>query len=545
MQKTVTFLQLSEEFGGTRFGPFEGVEIRLGSDPSLNDITLPEALGVAPEHVKVLKQQDDSFIIAPVERTATVYCWRARGGKPKQVMAPMAVASGDGFSLVTPEGPRFYLLAEKDRHAIEEAAQESEGPGLGINRPSVSAGGIIGEIKRRGFAKVFATRLGNMWMTAWRMIKTGQIFSPVYIVGGMLILSGWLFAGGAGCSALSMSRKKNDAREQLTNCKDQLGVGDDEGLDPTVPGLTQKILIDREWRSSIDADKALYEAYAKALVIIFADPERYKWVYTKSGGEFAKFKRALEGTGMPDDLVRVLAYSSAQARAGGAREWSIVEDSESAEVCGRGPLELTFRQGYRLGLSNLQLDALVERTLAESNDVGRQREELEATNASIDAGLDKFLDDEVLSAGAALQGGMECIYIDGDDDRSDPKKVAQALQRHIGASKSKGLPREQEAYWIASRVVRLYAMDFRRGFEELDFNARNAPSTVMDLAQVKGSRKNYAIKKAAMVIARAVAVPCLATLDKEIQNAPPAFMGDLPNLGNCAIVKAFVEYDRL
>ncbi len=38
---------------------------------------------------------------------------------------------------------------------------------------------------------------------------------------------------------------------------------------------------------------------------------------------------------------------------------------------------------------------------------------------------------------------------------------------------------------------------------------------------------------------------CLATLDKEIQNNPPAFMQPLPNLGHCAIVKAFVEYDRI
>ena len=64
MGKTVTFLQLSPEFGGTRFGPFEVVEIRLGSDPDQNDITLPETLGVAEQHVKVLRQQGVMYMEA-------------------------------------------------------------------------------------------------------------------------------------------------------------------------------------------------------------------------------------------------------------------------------------------------------------------------------------------------------------------------------------------------------------------------------------------------------------------------------------------------
>ena len=39
-----TFLQLAPEFGGTKFGPFDQGEVRLGSDPSNSDITLPATL---------------------------------------------------------------------------------------------------------------------------------------------------------------------------------------------------------------------------------------------------------------------------------------------------------------------------------------------------------------------------------------------------------------------------------------------------------------------------------------------------------------------
>src|SRR4051794_10756500 len=103
MARAVTFLQLTPEFGGTKFGPFEGSEVRLGSDPGSSDITLPETLGVAGQHVKVLRQQDNSFILAPVDRAAPVFHYRAGTARPKQVTAPLAVAAGDAFSLVTPE----------------------------------------------------------------------------------------------------------------------------------------------------------------------------------------------------------------------------------------------------------------------------------------------------------------------------------------------------------------------------------------------------------------------------------------------------------
>ena len=543
MAKTVTFLQLSQEFGGTRFGPFESVEIRLGSDPDKSDITLPEALGVAAEHVKILKQQDSSFIVAPVDRTAAVFFWRQGSRKSNQIQAPMAVQGGDGFSLVTPEGPRFYLMIEKDPTAIAEAARGSEGPGLS-GLASGKGKGVLKEIRRVGLAKVMTTRVGHTFQNVGRMVVTGQIFSPMYIVMGMTMASGWLFAGGASCTALSFNQSKGNYQAQLTNCKDQLGVDPDSGGIPTVPRLTRKLLVNRDWQTTIETDKDLYAAYAKNLRIIFADPDRYKWVYTKKSGHYAKFKAALEATGMPPDLVRVLSYAAALDGYGNDRDWGMVVDSDDNEVCGRGPLNLTYAQGYRLGLTNLQLDALVERNVAESNDLEKLKEALTATANRIDAPT--AFDSDLIGNGAAnLQGGMECMYIKGDDDRTDLKEIANAIQRTLGASVSKALPREEEAYWIAARATRLYAMDFRLGYDELEFDARQAPSTAMELGGIKKGRSAFAINQAAAVVARAVAIPCLATLDKEIDGKPPSFMYELPNLGNCAIVRIFVEYDRL
>jgi hypothetical protein len=117
MAKRQVFLQLTPEFGGTKFGPFQGAEIRLGSEPGRNDIVLPEGLGVAPEHARLVKQPDESFILSPVERTAQIYLYRVDGRPPKPVQSPIAVVMGDGFSLVTQEGPRFIIVLEMEKRA--------------------------------------------------------------------------------------------------------------------------------------------------------------------------------------------------------------------------------------------------------------------------------------------------------------------------------------------------------------------------------------------------------------------------------------------
>jgi hypothetical protein len=539
MAKTLTFLQLADEFGGTKFGPFDRAEIRLGSDPSRNDITLPESLGVLPEHLRLLKQGDDSFILAPVERTAAVYHWKASGGKPRQVTAPMAIPKGDGFSLVTPEGPRFYIQSEMEAKA-KDLARESQGPPLFVRRVTGTA--ILKEIRRRGFASFATTRIGNWIQWAQRFVTTGQIFSPYYIVLGMVFFGGWFFAGGMSCTALKFNSDRGGLQKNLSTCRDQLGVSDGEsGGDPTVGDLTSKILTDREWKSTLSADKELYEAFAKELRAAFNAADKYRWVYKEKASQFTRFKKALEGRGMPANLVRVLSYAAAQPTFGSDRDWTKVVDSEEQEMCGRGPIGLTFRQGWKLGFYSVMPDAYVDRQLAESNDTPKQVEAIQKTLSA--AGSELATEGMVIQYTSVIQGQFECIYAEGDDNRTDVSEVAKKLNETIGAS-GKGLPKESEPFWIAARLVRLYTYDFVSGHEDLVFDAKNAPSTVLGFAKVPSRRTKYAVQAAAEVMARSVAIPCIARLDKDQQNAND-ILGELPQLGSCAIVKAFVEYDRL
>jgi len=541
--KTMTFLQLSQEFGGTRFGPFEQVEICLGSEPDQNDITLPAELGVAPQHVKVLKQQDETFILAPVDRTAALFFFRSTGGKAKQVTAPLACKAGDSFALVTPEGPRFFLQSEKNPKDIAAAAAESEGPGWGgINKPNIKTEGIVNEIKRRGFAAVFTTRLGNMWMNAWRMIKTGQIFSPVYIVGGMLMLFGWLGVAGSGCAMMRLSTQRNTATKQLTECRDQAGLNSENvDGDPTTAQLTQKILVDPTWKDVIVSDAQLREAYVNALKAIYADPTRYEWVYKRANSPYAALKKQLEAQGLPENLVRVLAFTAARGRVD--QTWHRMQDSEAKTVCGRGPMGLTYRTARNLGLAQLQPDALVEGQVAGSGDIEKQRQRLDETLKSADDER-QYREDLIVAGGTNLQGGLQCLYIDGEDDRENPREIATALRRKIGAGAGR-LPSEGSGFWVATRLMMLYAHDFRYDLERVDFDAKTAPSTRLQAKEVPDGNISFAVKETAAVMARAAAIPCMARFDKEQREPPKWFIKEPPLLGQCAILQAYVAYDRM
>jgi len=62
------YLTLTPEFGGTRFGPFEGIECRLGSNADRCNITIPEGMGVQKEHCKVIRQGPSNLILTPALR---------------------------------------------------------------------------------------------------------------------------------------------------------------------------------------------------------------------------------------------------------------------------------------------------------------------------------------------------------------------------------------------------------------------------------------------------------------------------------------------
>lgn len=536
-----TFLQLAPEFGGTKYGPFRGVEIRLGSDPESNDISMPADLGVLPQHVKILQQNDQTYIVAPVERTATVFIWRQGSNKPKQITTPIAVGVGDGFSLVTPEGHRFYILNEALKRKKELAGGGFADKAM---KRMPTSRGLLEEVKRRGFAKVFTTRLGNSAMYAYRFVATGQIFSPMYIVAGIMMISGWFFASGATCSAFSLNGMKNDYAQKLRTCEDQRDGVEEGDRGVSVPSLVTHLLADNDWRMALRNDPDLYKEVAKQLRIAFSRPTNFEVHYKNSNSEFAKLHRAL-ASGTTAGFTNTLAYTGALGTTTRSREWRVIEDSEGKEVCGRGPLALTYRQAINLGLENVQLDALVTSSVAESRNMVEKQEFLLAT-AEAARQEDVSLAGTVIVpfGGASVAGGKECMHLEGQDDRTDIPALARAIKRKLGPNAS-GLPDESYPNWLALRLYKLAAMDFTV-YDDLKFNTQQSPSTYLASQPGVGQKRtDFATRYTSRTIAQAIVTRCSATLDKDLQDAPPEHMGKLPELIHCAYIKTLVEYDRI
>lgn len=539
MAKRLVYLQLTAEFGGTKFGPFQGAEIRLGSDPGRNDIVLPETLGVSPEHVRLVRQQDDSFILAPTERTAAVFVWRGDGRAPKVLQAPIALGAGDGFSVVTAEGPRFVILLELP--PVEQRQKQANDP-LSKAKSRLGRRSLLQEIRRQGFARALTNKSIQGVYRFATFVKSGAIFQPRYVITGFFLLTGWLMFGASSCAVAGLKWQGDQTSAELDQVKGDLAAcqgGTGDGSDGySLTSLASTILADPDWGQTLAEDAELKAAYVAKLKVLFANSDKYAWVWKRKESPFTQFRRRLDAAGLPPGLVRTLAYAAADAGYAKDREWEIVPDSEGGEACGRGPLLLTYRQARNLAFDNRQLDALLDARTAAQGNVAQMKEALLTT-----AGEDITLEEGTINKqGATLQGGDVCIFVEGEDVRTDVNRLASQLAKSVGPS-AKGLPGEGDNYWIAMRLVRLYAADFKRDYETVQLDAGVVPSIA--LGSVSAQRKQYVIDRVAEVMARATALPCVAALDKTVQAPAEEIAKDKPSLVPCALMRILVENDQL
>lgn len=556
MALTETYLELAPEFGGTRFGPFKGMEIRLGSDPGSNDIVLPENLGVLPNHVKLLAQGDGSFIVAPIERTAGVFTYRV-GSSAKQVSSPVAIQGGsdtysaDSFALVTPEGPRFYVLLVQT-----QAQGKTKQSDFDRAKKRLSGGSLLNEIKRQGLVTFLTTRGGAEIQRWGTFIKTGAIFRPRFLIGGIAILAGWLFAGGLGLvacqSAVSSAKAKGDLDECKTNVA-LLSGGDDDRI--TLETHTARVLgsgsVSTAWRTALRNDADFMEAYRKELAALFLNEtriERLRWVYRRPGSDFAKVRNAMLRASWPPELVRVLAYTAALEGTGDGREWTFLEmDSLGNEACARGPMALTWRQAQQLGLREVALDAPLSyqkwSAAGEEDKVAVLTEtasSLRGYTAPDDLG-------SIYRRPADNQQDMVCVFNGEEDAPVDPRsrdntsELISGLASSVGPS-ARGMPSLESNTGVQARLLRFYAADYNGDLSSVDLSRGDAiPSMMLNEAK---RVKPYAMDMAAAALAKAVAIPCLARLDNDFADLPiDKTIGEAPEPLDCIIIEGMLRHN--
>lgn len=549
----VLYLRLAPEFGGTRFGPFEGSEVRLGSDQTKNDVVLPETLGVAAAHVKVLRQADMGIIIAPVERTAAVYVWQGNANRPKQITTPVAVRTGDSFSLVTAQGPRFIVEMDELPEQIKQQRAEAKRYNP---RKRLSAEAFKEEGKRQAWVSVLTTYPGQFGMRAYTFVRSGAIFMPRNIIMLVGIGGGYIFGGAQLCSNFSIKDKLKKNEASLESCNQKVAIADElqntDSADLKFDALAARITGATALGAALKGDPVLSQLTKEKAKNLFlncaADCTKYEWLLDPKKGKrrastFATFREALlDEDDIPADTARVLVYAAAAPDLS-QEFWTKSFDSQGQEVCARGPLALSYRQGRQLGLAPM-LDAYVRGSSADYDGEGSRQARVDALKGTGTAAglrgeeLDAAVNGESKLIGITASSRDFCVHMDGDDKRNEVPALVKALAKHVGED-SPGLPAGDVNFGVTARVAKLYVADWQgvafdeRKTADLGFDLSKSPPG----AALEGPPGTWALDRTAETIARSMVLPCIAVLKYSSEgNLAATFGEELPSPIYCLVL---------
>jgi len=536
-----TYLRLTPEFGGTRFGPFEGLEVRLGCNAERCHIVLSEALGVRGEHVRLIRQGPQNLILAPSERTAAVFLYKEGERRPTQLNTPTAVRAGDSFALVTADGPRFVI--ELDELPPEIKAEREKSGKVRTGRGRLSAESMGNEAKRQAWSRLLVLGPAQMAQRAWVFIKSGAIFQPRNIFLIVTIAGGWLFGGVSSCRLGSLKSKLTTQTVKVESCQQELSFAENMSGDSTeykLEQLAQAITRIRGMGAGLEEDDKLRNAWKDKMKVITSDATRYDWVSnekSQKAEEFAQWReRMVAFEDVDPDTAKALVWLGAWP---GKRrtEFADLTDSEGTDVCGRGPLQMTYRQALRLGLDTVP-DALVARNVdTVFEDKAKSRALLQATLEA--AGAPALADDAQVEVvlDQIAQGSAYCIHPAGDDQRTNLSRVLRMMAEQLGPE-SKSLPPVGTTFATSARLAKYWSadmtrVDFRTDDAGIDMS-RAPPGTVLDAYE---SRGQWVLNRTAETLAKSVVLPCLAVLNGDSKVAAKIMGEDaLPSPINCLVL---------
>ncbi len=532
---TALYLVLAPEFGGTRFGHFDQLEVRLGSDAQRCHITLPESLGVAKEHCKVIRNQDNSLLVAPSERTAGVFVWKGDARRPVQIQTPTAVRSGDSFALVSPDGPKFFLEIGPLPASVLQARRS---PARG--RANLTAAKFAQEVRRFIVARLYTFSLVSLAGRAWHMVQSGMIWQPRFIISAMVIMSGWMMAAPAGCTAWWYSKKTVEVEEKANTCEQDLAYVKQLGK-TGIENYTFDQLADQVTAGNIGAALAkndeLIGAVKRRAQALIGDVEPYSWIFDDTRDtveDFVAFRTLVQKSESIDPYTKELLPFLAATRARTLGEWEKVLDSDEALTCGRGPIRLTYRQAKRLGMADVALDAYVGNDVdaVANNEEDRWARLKQTAAGNLEPEPPVLLPSNI--ANLNQQASEGCIVADGDDERANNGKLLKMLVAQIGRDVD-GLPSAETGKAGVARIAKLYAADR----PEVSFaDAKAAQLSLLkplNVALEGTPKKEWIIDRTAEVVARAMVLRCEAVLNKDAAKMEAIF-GKLPNALPCLVL---------
>lgn len=537
MADLALYLTLAPEFGGRRFGPFEGLEVRLGTDAQRCHIVLAEGFGVVRDHCKVVRQGPTNLILTPSERTAAVWLWRAGAPRPVQVQAPTAVRTGDWFSLVTPDGPRFYV--ELAPLPADLLAQRRPGKRTWRN---LTPQRFFREAWSLFVARLYTFNPIAVGARLWYFVVSGAIWQPRYIILGFLALTTMISTGVGSCRVWQLTRERDDLTKERDNAKADCDAVKNLGKDveklsfaDLAPIITHSPTLARAMANDQDfASQLKQEARA-----ILQGPQEYTWVWeaTDAAAAFRSFRTRVEEDKSLDASTKLYLSYLALGRNRTNAEWGVELDSQGRRACGRGPLRLTWRQAHNLELAP-QLDTYVSGDSSVlANDALKRAEALNAAAAALaQPPLVEGVTSEVVNI---VTGADACAVVEGADERKDTGALLSMLHTQLGA-KAQALPATDDALGAVARIARLFSADI----PDLQYLKGQPPRLDFTRGTLGGPLKDYpggdwVMQHTAEVVARSIVLPCLGVLERDPKDVQKVLGENLPNPIHCLVL----DYD--
>lgn len=529
-EELVLYLVLAPEFGGTRFGPFEGLDVRVGSEASRSDIVVPESLGARPAHVRVTRQGSQrSWLLSPAERSAVVHAWLGGARRPVQITTATAVQPGDSFSLGTPDGPRFTLeLAPLPPEVIAARKPKPKPRRYGI-------GVWFSEIRRLFMARLYTFSFVSLGARAWYAVTSGAIFHPRILLPMLAILSGYSACGASSCAAMRYRSQVQTATRKAEDCGQNLAVAQAMGGDAveeyTFDQIVGKVTGSLELARAVQNDPTFAGLVKDEARRVSLDTTGYRWLTAGGAAQaaFANWRERITAVDAIDQGTRGLLPYLAATPGRLQGDWDRAVGLRDDYVCTRGPLRLTWTQGRNLGLQ-VALDAYTPGDASAIEPSGRMA--MIAKTAAA-AGV-PLLGDVPTTAEVLSEGRASCVSATDPDDRSNLGRLVSMVTEQVGR-KASGVPPPEDAFGTVARIAKLQAADI----PEVDWAARPPPldlsngSPTSALKNVPGG--DVVVQRTAAVVARALVLPCKAALDTDRAKAQAVF-GDLPPVLPCLLM---------
>ena len=508
------YLNLAPEFGGGRFGPFEGLEVRLGADRERCHVVLPESFGVARDHCKIMRQGDGGLILTASERTAAVFVWKGDARRPTQIQTPTAVRSGDSFALVSPEGAKFTVeLASLPPDIIAKRNAEKRG------RRGLTGEKLAREGFRMALARLWAVGPVGIAMRGWYMVKSGTLWQPRIIITAVIAGFGYIAALAGSCSALKFKADAIAVEEDLDQCKQDAGFSkklassgiESQNFAELAATITGSATLGHGLQNENGLRQKVEE---KAKSIAGEDASAYDWMFRGGSSAASDWiawrERVAKDDGFDEVTKYVLPYAAA-VRKRTDTQWNNWLDVTGAKACLRGPARLSYRQAKSFGLAGAELDAFKagDSTMLLNDDAARaQLLVATATSAS-----ELPPDPPPASELAQISTGQEtCVFASGDDEREKASDVLSALRKGLGTDAA-AVPESDNESAGLGRLLKLYAADApdnhyaENPTPRLDF--RNGLATPLK----EDPAGEAIVGKAAEAIARSIVLPCMGTLN--------------------------------